>query len=181
MKLEALWDRFQAFSNEDKKKVLIGAGSLLLLLFVFILWMAISALSTRQNEVRRLRTELKQIDGLAVQYNQVKANQQAKEARIRSNQVALFTLIQNSATRLELKLNDLVERKEPVADSNMTQVSVVVTLKELSMDRLTAFLEDLEQSSGNGLVKITRLQVKSRFDAPDLLDVQMTVTTWKAS
>lgn len=181
MKLEALWDKFQALSDDDKKKAFIGATGAVFLLFVLIIWMAASALSARQTEIKRLRTELKQIDTLAVQYNQVKANQQAREALIRGNQVALFTLIQNSATRLDLKLNDLNERKEPLADSNLLQVSVVVTVKELSMDRLTAFLEDIEKSAENGLVKITSLQIKTRFDSPDLLDLQMTVSTWKAS
>ena len=181
MKLEILWDRFQALSDENKKKAFIGAAAALTLLLVLIVWAAANALNTRQLEVKRLKMELKQVDTLAVQYNQVKANQQAREALIRNNPVSLFTLIQNSATRLDLKLNDLNERKEPVADSNVVQVSVVVTVKELSMDRLTAFLEDIEKSSENGLVKITSLQVKTRFDAPDVLDLQMTVSTWKAS
>ncbi|MEI6806143.1 MAG: type II secretion system protein GspM [Myxococcaceae bacterium] len=181
MKLEALWDRFQALSNEDKKKAVLGAGVLSFLLVVLCVWGAWSSVNTRQLEVRRLATEMKQIDTLSIQYNEVKAEQQAREAQIRSNQVALFTLIQNSATRLDLKLNDLNERKEALSDSNLTQVSVVVTVKELSMDRLTAFLEDIENSSSKGLVKITRLQVKTRFDSPDLLDLQMTVSTWKAS
>lgn len=181
MKLEALWDRFQAFSNDDKKKAFLGAGITGGLLVILCIWGAWSSVNSRQVEIRRLTVEMKQVDTLSIQYNQVKAEQQAREAQIRGNKVALFTLIQNSATRLDLKLNDLNERKEALSDSNLTQLSVVVTVKELSMDRLTAFLEDLENSAGNGLVKITRLQVKTRFDSPDLLDLQMTVSTWKAS
>lgn len=180
MKLEALWDRFQALNNEEKKKVFLVGGISSFFLVVLIIWGAWSSVHNRRVEIQKLTVEIKQIDALSVQYNQAKAEQQARDTLIRSNQVALFTLIQNSATRLDLKLNDLNERKEELSDSKLTQVSVVVTLKELSMDRLTAFLEDLENSAGNGLVKITRLQVKTRFDSPDLLDVQMTVTTWKA-
>lgn len=181
MKLSALWDRFQALNNQDKKKVFLGAGVFAFLVVFLIVWSAWSSVHTRQLEVKRLAVEMKQIDALSVRYNQVKAEQQARESLIRGNKVALFTLIQNSATRLDLKLNDLNERKEELSDSKLTQVSVVVTVKELSMDRLTAFLEDLEKSATNGLVKITRLQVKTRFDSPDLLDVQMTVSTWKAT
>ncbi len=181
MKLEALWDRFQALNNQDKRKVLFGAGGAGFLLIVLCIFGAFSSVRSRHIEVNRLTTELKQIDALSVQYLKVKAEQQAREAQIRANKVALFTLIQNSATRLDLKLNDLNERKEELSDSNLTQVSVIVNVKELSMDRLTAFLEDIEKSAANGLVKITRLQVKTRFDQPDLLDVQMTVATWKAS
>lgn len=181
MKFEIWLDRFQALNNQDKQKVLAIAGGLVCLLVILMGWGAWSSVSTRQQEIKRLSAEMKQVSALAVQYNQVKAQQQAREAKIRGNKVALFTLIQNSATRLDLKLNDLNERKEELANSNLTQVSVIVTVKELSMDRLTAFLEDLEDSAGNGLVKITRLQVKTRFDSPDLLDVQMTVSTWKAS
>ena len=181
MKLEVFWDRFQALNNDDKKKAFIGAGTIGGFLVILCIWGAWSSVNHRQTEVKRLTVEMKQIDALSIQYNRVKAEQQAREAQIRANKVALFTLLQNSATRLELKLSDLNERKEALSDSDLTQVSVVVTVKELSMDRLTAFLEDIENSATNGLVKITRLQVKTRFDSPDLLDLQMTVSTWKAS
>ena len=49
---------------------------------------------------------------------------------------------------------------------------------ELSLDRLSAFLEHIEDSDKNGLVRVTRLHIKSRFDT-DLLDTKMIVSTWQ--
>ncbi|MBH1988575.1 MAG: type II secretion system protein M [Myxococcaceae bacterium] len=180
MRLEVLWDRFQALNDQHKKRVAGLIGLFFLMIVVLIIGCCLSSISARQQRIRQLDQEMRQITELATKYQQIKDEQQKREAKIRSNQVALFTLVQNAATRLDLKVNDLNERREPLAHSNLTQISVVVTVKELSMDRLTAFLEELEHSSGNELVKITRLQVKARFDSPDLLDVQLTVSTWKA-
>ena len=179
--LQSLINRFQSLSDDNKKTVLMGASAGLLIVVLVCLYGAVSSLSGRQAQIKQLELESKQIDSLSGQYQHIQAEQDARQAQIRANKVALFTVIQNVATRLELEVNDLNERKEPLNNSDLMQVSVIVTVKELSMDRLTAFLEDLEKSASNGLVKITRLQVKTRFDQPDLLDVQMTVTTWKAS
>ncbi|MES2504045.1 MAG: hypothetical protein V4534_04120 [Myxococcota bacterium] len=180
-RLQVLIERFQNLNDDDKKKALLAAGLAILLIVGLVLWGAISSLNSRHATIKKLELETKQIDALSTQYERIQSLQQARQAQIRANKIALFTLIQNVATRLDLTVNDLNERKEPMNNSDLTQVSVVVTLKQLSVDRLNAFLENVEDTTEGGLVKVTRLQVKTRFDQPDLLDVQMTVTTWKAS
>ena len=180
-RVEVWVDKFQALNDQDKKKTLMGVGGGLGFLVILVLGLCISSLNSRYKEIQKLERDLKEIDRIAVQYQQVKAEQVAREREIEMNKTALFSVIQNVATRLELEVNDLNERKEPMMNSDMVQVSVVVNLKQLSTDRLSAFLENIENSSDKGLVKVTKLQVKTRFDQPDLLDAQMTVSTWKAS
>ncbi len=180
-RLEVWVDKFQALNDQDKKKTLMGLGGGLGFLVILILGLCISSLNSRHKEIQKLERDLKEIDRIGVQYQQVKAEQVAREREIEMNKTALFSVIQNVATRLELEVNDLNERKEPMMNSDMVQVSVVVNLKQLSTDRLSAFLENIENSSDKGLVKVTKLQVKTRFDQPDLLDAQMTISTWKAS
>lgn len=180
-RIEIWVDKFQALNDQDKKKTLMGLGGGLGLVVILILWVCIGSLVSRHNEIKKLEQDLKEIDRIGAQYARVKAEQSTRTREIQANKTALFSVIQNVATRLELEVNDLNERKEPMANSDLVQVSVVVNLKQLSTDRLSAFLENIENSSQQGLVKVTKLQVKTRFDQPDLLDAQMTVSTWKAS
>ena len=56
-----------------------------------------------------------------------------------------------------------------------------MNLKSLSVDKLTQFLEEIEGADKSGLIKITKLKVKTRHDAEDLRDVTLTVATWKKS
>ena len=48
------------------------------------------------------------------------------------------------------------------------------------LGKLNTFLEKIEGKSSNGLVKIMKLKVKTRYDNAELLDVGMTVSTWQA-
>lgn len=88
-------------------------------------------------------------------------------------------MLQNVSTQLDLTLNDLHEKKNILSGEKVVEITVKVNLKKLSIDRLTAFIDAVE-SNPSGLVKVIQLKIKSRFDAPDLLDAQMTVATWKA-
>ena len=76
---------------------------------------------------------------------------------------------------LGLVLKDLNEKKTPLKEADLVQVSVDVNLKEVSIDKLTSFLKSVESKEGEGLVKVTRLKTKTRFDNDQLLDVRMTV------
>ena len=179
--IENLIDRFQNLSDQDKKKVLGGLGGGAGLLVLLIIWGAFSSINFRHREIKRLEQELKQVDKLSTQYHQIQAEKTVRERQVRTNPVALFSLIQNVAGRLELQVSDLNERKEPLDNTDWVKVSVQVSLKKLSIDRLNAFLENIEAGSEAGLVKVTRLEIKTRFDDPQLLDAQMTISTWKVS
>ena len=107
-----------------------------------------------------------------------------KEAKEQANKlqgknISLFSLLQTSASELGLSLKDLNEKKTPLKDTELIQVSVEVNLKEVSIDKLTSFLKSVESKEGKDLVKVTRLKTKTRFDNDQLLDVRMTVSTWR--
>jgi hypothetical protein len=179
--MDAISIRFERLTDREKKLVLSFISFLLVIVIGGgFLWVNHS-LDKKRAQMDTLRKQLDEINSLQDQYQQAKMKQEAEERRFKYNTVSLFSFIQSSATRFGLTLYDLNEHKEPVAESTLIETSVVVNLKQVSIDRLTAFLEALEESSENGVVKVTRIKVKSRFDAEDLLDVQMTVATWKSA
>ena len=178
---DSLFNQFERLNEHEKRLILVGIGSVFL--FVLggsLLWFN-QSVGKKRTEIEAIHKRLDEIILLEDEYRVAKAKQEAEERRFQSNNLSLFSLIQNAANRYGLTLYDLNEKKEPVAESRLIEISVVVNLKELSLDRMTAFLEELENSSEKGLVKVTRLKVKTRYDTPELLDVQMTVTTWKTS
>ena len=102
-------------------------------------------------------------------------------ARIRSNLASLSSVITKATSELGLQVTDLNERRIPVKDSDVQEVDVDVNLKEISVDKLDTLLEKLEGKRTDGVVKVSKLKVKTRFDNPDMLEIAMTVTTWKSS
>lgn len=178
--IDSLTLRFERLSDREKKMTAI----LLITLVVFIVggslyWVSSSAISSSK-QIGLAEKRFLQINSLKGQYVAAKKIAEAQEKRFKTNKISLFSLIQNSATRYGLSLHDLNERKEPIDKSNLMEVSVVVNLKEVSVDRLTAFIQALEESEGK-MVKIIKLKIKSRYDKSNLLDVQMTVATWKTA
>ncbi|MGC4113965.1 MAG: hypothetical protein QM765_04765 [Myxococcales bacterium] len=59
--------------------------------------------------------------------------------------------------------------------TKINESSVEVTFTRIPLDKLVKFLQDVE--SGQGLVKVTRLQVRPRTDE-SVLDAWLVVTTY---
>ncbi len=168
-------------NDRERKLVLLLAAALLLFVVGGGVWWGVGAIDGKERRVREMRSVLTQIQSLEAQYKAAEQAERQAEMRLRTNNTSLFSHLQGAAQELGLTLNDLNERRSPASESgDITEVSVEVNLKEVSIDKLNTFLEKIEGKSSNGLVKIMKLKVKTRYDNPELLDVGMTVSTWQA-
>lgn len=168
-------------SERERRLVAVTAAVAVLMVVGGAFWWASSTLDARARRVRSLDESLQQILALETQYREAAEREQQSASRLRSNSVSLFSVLQRSAGELGLVLNDLNERQVPMREGGLTEVSVEVNLKQVSIDKLSLFLEKIEGRSSAGLVKVMKLKVKTRHDNDELLDVNMTVSTWKAS
>lgn len=171
----------QSMSDRERKLTLLLAVAVAVFIVGGGVWWATDALAAKERRVKGMREVLTQIQSLEAQYKAAEQAERQAEMRLRTNRTSLFSLLQEAAGQLGLTLNDLNERRTPANESgDITEVSVEVNLKEVSIDKLNTFLEKIEGKSSNGLVKIMKLKVKTRYDNPELLDVGMTVSTWQA-
>jgi len=179
--LEQLQTSFARLSDRERILVILTAAVAAVFIIVGIAWWANNAIDSRRKSVEIKEDKLSQILALEGQYKEAASREAKATQKLQRNTVSLFSLLQKTAGELNLKLNDLNERKSPIRDSEIEEVSVEVNLKQVSVDKLNQFLEKIEGKSKEGLVKIVKLKVKTRFDNPKLLDVNMTVATWKKS
>jgi type II secretory pathway component PulM len=170
---------FSRLSERERRLVLV-TGVVAILLFVGGgSWAASGALDAKRKRVVAKQEQLDQILALRDRYQEAEQQEKRAASRVKSNTTSLFSLLQKTAGELGLQLNDLNERKVPVKDTDLVEVSVDVNLKEVSIDKLNSFLEKIEGKRRDDVVKVQKLKVKTRFDAPDMLEVSMTVATWK--
>jgi hypothetical protein len=87
--------------------------------------------------------------------------------------------MQKAALDVGLSLTDLNERRLPVKDSDLLEVTVDVTLKDISIDKLVTLLEKIEGRTTGGVVKVTKLKTKTMLANPEMLEVVLTVSTWR--
>jgi len=172
-------DAFDRLTSREQRLVLIAGAAVTVFVFAAVVLGTLGALDAKAKRVEIKRGQLDQILSLEDAYKQAEAEEKRAIQRLKSNNISLFSLLQKTAQQLGLTLNDLNERKLPVKDAeDVTEINVEVNLNKVSIDRLNQFLEAIEGKSKSGLVKIIKLKVKTRFDDPDLLDVNMTVATW---
>lgn len=176
----ALGAAFTKMSDRERKLVVLTVVIAALLLVAGLGWSISGAITKREKGIAVRTEEIGQLEALRGEYEAATARQKAAENRIKSAAAtSLFTLMQKSAAEVGLSLADLNERRLPVKDSDLTVVTVDVNLKEISIDKLTTLLEKIEGRTAAGVVKVTKLKVKTRMDNPDMLEVALTVSTWR--
>lgn len=171
--------QYERLQERERRLLQISTGVVALLFIATVFFWANGILSSKQERIETTQKQLEEISALESRYRKARAAQDAQDRRFRFNDVTLFSYLQGAATRLGLQLSDLNEQRNTLPEGGLVEISVLVNLKELSMDKLTAMLETIEETAPGGVVKVTKLKVKNRFDTPDLLDAQLTVSTWK--
>ncbi len=173
---------FARLSEREKRLVLITSVVAVVLLGFLGVTAVNAAVERRGKRVAMRQDELAQLDVLRDRYRDAEEAEKKSAAQIRSNSQSLFSVVQKAATEVGLPVPDLQERRTPVKDStDVQEVSVDVNVKEISVDKLTTLLEKIEGKRSDGVVKVTKLKVKTRFDNADMLEASLTVSTWRSS
>lgn len=177
----ALGAAFARMSDRERKLVMLTATVAVLLLIAGLGWSLSSSTTRREKGIASRKEEIAQLEALRGEYEAATARQKAAESRIKqAASTSLFTLMQKAASEVGLSLSDLNERRIPAKDSDLTEVTVDVNLKEISIDKLVTLLEKIEGRTSAGVVKVTKLKARTRLDSPDMLEVGLTVSTWRA-
>ena len=171
----------QKMTERERRLVFVTAGVAAVLVVVAAGWVISGAIDKREKQIQNHKDEIAPLEALHADYDAAVARSKAAETRIKSAaSTSLFSLLQKSAGEVGLPLSDLNERRLPIKDSELTEVTVDVTLKEITVDKLVTLLEKIEGRSSGGVVKVQKLKVKTRFDNPEVLEASLTVSTWKA-
>jgi hypothetical protein len=173
---------FARMSDRERKLVMLTAVVAVVLAIAGAAWLISSSITRREKQIASRKEEIEQLETLRGEYEAATARQKAAEMRIKqSASTSLFTLMQKAASDVGLSLSDLNERRLPVKDTDLSEVTVDVTLKDISIDKLVTLLEKIEGRTTSGVVKVTKLKTKTMLANPDMLEVVLTVSTWRGA
>lgn len=168
-------------SDRDRRLLGLVSIGILGLSVVLVGFFLISGISSKRALLNRNKEYFSQIRELEGEYMEARGKSEEAKRMVKLNDVSLFTYIQSVSNRLGLSVKDLTEQTRPLPKSDIVEVSVRLNLTKLSIDKVTALIEELEMGDEEELVKVTKLKVTKRYDEPELLDLQMTVSTWKSA
>ena len=165
----------------DRDRLLLGVTTVVLFVFIVgasIFW-AQGSLRKQAFVAKDREEKLQQILALEGRYLAQKASATKDSSLLEKNSITLSPYLEAISRELGLKLENIKPRTVAVKDTDFKQEMVDVTFKNLSVDRLNDLLEELEGAKSRGLVKVLKLNVSTRHDDKTLLNVKLTIATWK--
>jgi type II secretory pathway component PulM len=176
--LVAAWQRM---NPREQRLTLVLAAALTLFAVAGAAWLLSSSLKKKRDNIASSEEALARLGALRGQYEVVQEQQQAAQKKLDAAGSSSFSsTVSTAAGAVGLPSSELTERKLPVKDHPDYQELVIdLSFKEVSIDKLLNFVERLEGRASNGVVKVTKLKTKANFGTPDLMDVQLSVSTWR--
>jgi general secretion pathway protein M len=163
----------------QRERVMVTAAAIAVVLFVvFLVSTGVSrGISARQQRIVEKTRVLSEVGKLAQGWRAAQAERADLERRLKGEHPPLMTFVAQTGAKLGIEVNDLrptAGAAEPVA--GVVEESVEVNVAKLELPKLAALLQALE--GGPGVVKVRRLQIRTRNDDPAAVDVSLVVATY---
>ena len=177
-KLAELWDRFLSLGPREQIAAAAGAGVVALLLIIIPISCASSKLGNMEKQIANHEKDLSQIMDKITEYNQAQAKIDKIEKNIKpKSEVQLTTRLEALATRSGIGSNiDSLKEKPGTPGENYEELVVAVRVTNLSLNQVIEFLYGIESQKDINL-KVSRLQLKPRYDNRAQFDVTFEVST----
>src|SRR5262249_44619204 len=124
-----------------------------------------------------MRQALKDLDSHRQSYLAAKSKMQQLEARIGHNTLQLGGYLEQAAKDSGVEIPESNERQPQPAGKQYVQKSIDLRLRAVKSEAPGKFLKKIE--TGPNLVVVSELNVRTRDDKHEDLDVEMTVSTFE--
>lgn len=178
-RLQADLEAFFARLNPRERVMVSAAAGAVAAFVLFLVSHGISrGIGAREARIQEKTRVLSQVGKLAQGWRAAQAERTELEGRLRGASVPLMTFVSQTGARLGIEVNDLRPSAAPSeAAAGVVEESVEVSVAKLDLPKLAQLLEALER--GPGVVKVRRLQVRTRNDDPAAVDVSLLVATYQ--
>ena len=169
--------RFQQLSPRERRLVTIAGSAvgiffLLVLLFSF----ASTAASYRRRTEQKL-IKFREVHALAANYRDAEQIRLRTEQQLKSSNLSLISYVEEKGTSAGLSIPTMNPKGEvPLADGKIVESSVEIMMPDVRIDRLVAFLTEVER--GPGVVKVKYLRLEPR-PAAENITAWATIATYR--
>jgi general secretion pathway protein M len=161
-----------------ERRLVIGAGAALGLLVFFAIQFSFSnsAAGYRRRTEQKL-LKLKEAQVLAGSYRESEQKRQEIERQLTTSRVSLISYLEEKGTGAGLSIATMNPRPDaPVADGQIIESAVELTLADIPINKLVDFLSAVEH--GPGVVKVKYLRTEPR-PKDKILTAWTTIATYR--
>ncbi len=164
-------------SPRERGLVGLAGGAVLIFLIVFISLSVGRSIDKQETRIKTKQGQLDEIGKLTGTFRAQESVRKELERRLQDNKIKLFSYLEDLAKKDSISIGGMNDKGTQPMDGGdkINESSVEVTFTRIPLDKLVKFLKDVE--GGQGVVKVTRLQVRPRSDEA-VLDAWLVVTTY---
>ncbi len=165
-----------------REQAIVGVGSVFLAVLGF--WLGVyeptkAHLALLDRKVAAKRAEHKEIQDLALRFQRLREQIEGIESHLRrSRQFSILSYLEGLAKRQQVQ-NRIVQMKPRPGEITRyyRENAVEIKMEKVRLAELVRYLYQVETSPE--LLRVKQLQIRSRFDDPDLLDVRFQVSAYE--
>lgn len=179
--MDNIWAAFDRLSAREQVMVFVMILAIIGMIIGFGGYLVNRDLSRREIRIEAKINKLREVAALRSDYRRRLAEQERLAAEVKQNsETRILSYLESLSQKAGIELANVRGRRGEATGSDLvTEDAAEVEIRNVSIDRLDAFLKAIED--GNRLVKVRRLKIRSRFDNPEMLDAQINVGTFKPS
>jgi len=168
---------FARLSDREKAivlGVLVWVGTMT---FVFTTYSILTGIDGTRKRVAYKTDQLSQVIALREVYRRAEERNASQRTKLEHNELRLVGLVEDEAKKLGIDAQNISPR-DGEAENGVKPSFVDLRAQKLSYDKVTTYIEHLEANPNP--VRVVKIHLTQRFDEKDLVDMELTVATYKA-
>ena len=168
---------FARLSDREKAVVLGVLVWLGTMTFVLTTYGIITGIDGTRKRVAYKTDQLTQVIALREVYRRAEERNASQRTKLEHNDLRLVGLVEDEAKKLGIDASNITPH-DGEAENGVKPSFVDLRASKLSYDKVTTYIEHLEANPNP--VRVVKIHLTQRFDEKDLVDMELTVATYKA-
>ena len=176
-RMQALRDKWERLSQRERTMVGAMGVTFVVMITLIVGFLITDGLSSMEERNGDMRQALRDLDTQRDTYIRNKAKTAQMETRLGSQPVQLQGYVESAAKDAGVEIPESDMLPAAPAGKKFVQRTLHLRLRAVTLDQLAHFMKAIE--TGKSLVVVTELDVRTRDDKHEQLDVEMSVSTYE--
>jgi len=179
LNVEELYNHFLGLDSQQRTFAIAGIAVILLLLIIIPVTCASSKLSQKEKKILNHSKNMDELVDHLAEYQSVQNKLKQIEAQWAGrSKISISSTLESLSAQSGLDKNiDSIKEQPPSSGDLLVENAADVRLSRVGLSQLLDYLYKVETYQ-QGALKVTKIQLKPRYDNRQLFDVSFTVTSY---
>ena len=176
-RMQALRDKWERLSQRERTMVGAMGVTFVIMVTLIVGFLITDGLSSMEERNADMRQALRDLDTQRDHYLLMKSKVAQMATRLGSQPVQLQGYLESAAKDAGVEISDSSDLPSTSAGKKFIEHTVDLHLRPATLDQVTKFMKAIE--TGRSLVVVTGVEIRTRDDKHEQLEVEMWVSTYE--